>query len=70
MQSVSVFGTDFFQGLSVLLQEISIFTLESKTQEESAVLLLVLILSREDENQVLMFWDYQLETQKLCEFFS
>lgn len=65
---MSVFGTDF-QGLSVLLQEISIFTLESKTQEESAVLLLVLILSREEENQVLMFWDYQLETQKLCEFF-
>lgn len=66
---MSVFGTDF-QGLSVLLQEISIFTLESKTQEENAVLLLVLILSREEENQVLMFWDYQLETQKLCEFSS
>ena len=66
---MSVFGTDF-QGLSVLLQEISIFTLESKTQEENAVLLLVLILSREEENQVLMFWDSQLETQKLCEFSS
>ena len=49
MQSVSVFGTDFFQGLSVLLQEISIFTLESKTQEESAVLLLVLILRAEPD---------------------
>lgn len=55
---MSVLGTDF-QGLSVLLQEISIFTLESKTQEGSAVLLLVLILPREEETQVLMFWDYQ-----------
>lgn len=55
---MSVLGTDF-QGLSVLLQEISIFTSESKTQEGSAVLLLVLILPREDETQVLMFWDYQ-----------
>ena len=66
---MSVLGTDF-QGLSVLLQEISLFTSESKTQEGSAVLLLVLILPSEDETQVLMFRDYQKKTQKLCEFFS